>query len=127
MPNIGDIKLKKLSTMDIQRFYNKMRKSGRVKRYKKMKDLSLSAKTVRGVHMMLHACLEQAVKERIIPYNPCNGCRIPAKEKKEMVIVPVEKIGEYLKQAEEYGMFAIFYLEFTSGLRRGELIALFEP
>lgn len=101
-----------------------MRKGGRVKRYKNMKDLGLSAKTVRGVHMMLHGCLEQAVKERILAYNPCDGCRIPPKEKKEMKVIPPEQIKAYLKQAEEYGVLPIFYLELTSGLRRGELMAL---
>ena len=33
---------------------------------------------------MLRQCLEQAVTERLIPYNPANGCRLPKKEKKKM-------------------------------------------
>ena len=35
-----------------------------------------------------------------------------------------EKVGKYLKQSEEYGLFPFFLLELSSGLRRGELIAL---
>ena len=49
-----------------------------------MDDLSLSNKTIRGLHTMLRQCLEQAVTERLIPYNPANGCRLPKKEKKKM-------------------------------------------
>lgn len=62
--------------------------------------------------------------ERILPYNPCDGCRIPKKEKKEMKIIPPELVGAYLREAEAYGVLPIFYLELTSGLRRGELLAL---
>lgn len=45
-----------------------------------MDDLSLSNKTIRGLHAMLRQCLEQAVPERLIPYNPANGCLLPKKE-----------------------------------------------
>ena len=35
-----------------------------------------------------------------------------------------EKIGLYLAEAEKRGLLAAFYLELTTGLRRGELLAL---
>ena len=89
-----------------------------------MKDKSLSARTVRGLHAMLRTALDQAVKERLIPYNPAIGCRLPPKEKKEMQILPPEKIGAYLRAAEEHGVLPMFYLELTTGLRRGEITAL---
>ena len=56
IPNIGIIKLDKLTTLDIQKLYNKAK--GRAKRYEGMKDLSLSAKTIRGLHAMLRQCLD---------------------------------------------------------------------
>ena len=40
--------------------------------------------------------LKQAVKEWIMTYNPCDNCRIPPKEKKEMAIILLEKLGEYI-------------------------------
>lgn len=116
--------LNKLTTLDLQQFYNKVKEGGRVQRYEGMQDLSLSNKTVRGLHAMLRQCLEQAVKERLIPYNPATGCRLPPKEKKEMQVIPPEKIGDYLRAAEEHGVLPMFYLELTTGLRRGELVAL---
>ena len=84
----------------------------------------LSNTFVRRVHAVLQAALKQAVKERLIPYNPCENCRIPPKDKKEMTILPPEKIGRYLQEAEKYGVLPMFYLELSSGLRRGELLAL---
>lgn len=74
--------------------------------------------------MVQQTALKQAVKERIIPYNPCDSCHIPPKEKKEMTIIPPEKLGVYLSEAEKYGVLPMFFLELSSGLRRGELLAL---
>ncbi len=124
VPRIGKIRLKKLTTLDIQKFYNKTRESGRVQRYEGMKEKSLSNKTIRGLHALLRQCLEQAVQERLIPTNPAAGCKLPPKEKKNMQIIPPEKLGAYLRAAKGHGVLPMFYLELTTGLRRGELLAL---
>ena len=62
--------------------YNDSKTKGRVQRFEKKIDTALSGSTVRRIHMVLSSALKQAVKERIIPYNPCNNCRIPPKEEK---------------------------------------------
>ena len=126
IPGIGNIQLDKLTTIQLQRFYNNLQKKGRVQRYEhiELKDKSLSPRVVRGVHTLLHNCLEQAVAERLILVNPAKGCKLPKLEKKEMKILPQEKIGVYLAEAERRGLLPMFYLELTTGLRRGELLAL---
>ena len=124
IPAIGAIKLKQLSSIHIQRMYNDLKENGRMQRGSKQNDKPLSNTFVRRVHAVLQAALKQAVKERLIPYNPCENCRIPPKDKKEMTILPPEKIGRYLQEAEKYGVLPMFYLELSSGLRRGELLAL---
>ena len=126
IPGIGSVPLDKLTTIQIQRFYNNLQKSGRVQRknFPELRDKSLSPRVVRGVHTLLHNCLEQAVAERLLLANPTQGCKLPQLEKKEMKILPQEKIGMYLAEAERRGFLAAFYLELTTGLRRGELLAL---
>ena len=126
IPGIGSVPLDKLTTIQIQRFYNNLQKSGRVQRknFPELRNKSLSLRVVRGVHTLLHNCLEQAVAERLILVNPAQGCKLPQLEKKEMKILPQEKIGLYLAEAERRGLLAAFYLELTTGLRRGELLAL---
>ena len=66
VPGTGKIKLDKLTTIQIQRFYNDLQKNGRVQRkgYPELKDKSLSSRVVRGVHALLSNCLDQAVAER---------------------------------------------------------------
>ena len=124
IPAIGAIKLRQLSSIHIQRMYNETKENGRMQRGSKQNGKALSHTFVRRVHAVLQAALKQAVKERLIPYNPCENCRIPPKDKKEMTILPPEKIGRYLQEAEKYGVLPMFYLELSSGLRRGELLAL---
>ena len=124
VPAIGMVKLKRLTAIQIQKMYNDSKTSGRVQRFEKKTDTALSGSTVRRIHMVLSSALKQAVKERIIPYNPCDNCRIPPKEKKEMTIIPPEKLGVYLSEAEKYGVLPMFFLELSSGLRWGELLAL---
>ena len=72
VPGIGDVPLDKLSTIQIQRFYNNLQKSGRVQRknFPELRDKSLSPRVVRGVHTLLRNCLEQAVAELLILANP---------------------------------------------------------
>ena len=126
IPGLGKIPLEKLTTIQIQKFYNDLQKNGRVQRYQhiELKDKGLSVLVVRGIHTLLSNCLEQAVTERLILVNPAKGCRLPKLEKKEMKILPQEKIGPYLMEADKRGLLAAFYLELTTGLRRGELLAL---
>ena len=124
VPAIGGVKLKRLTAIQIQKMYNDSKTKGRVQRFEKQTNTELSGSSVRRIHMVLSSALKQAVKERIIPYNPCDNCRIPPKEKKEMTILPPEKLGAYLREAEQYGVLPMFFLELSSGLRRGELLAL---
>lgn len=126
VPGIGDIKLDKLTTIQIQQFYNKLKTSGRVQRYEhiELKDKGLSNRFIRGVHGVLNSALEQAVRERLITTNPAEGCKLPKIEKKEMKVLLPEQIGSYLQEANRRGLLPAYYLELTSGLRRGELLAL---
>ncbi len=124
IPKLGSTKLRQLSSVQIQRMYNESKMSGRTRSYDKDKDPTLSNSYVRRIHMVLSGALKQAVKERLIPYNPCDNCRIPPKERREMQIIPPEKVADFLREAELMDALPIFYLELTTGLRRGELVGL---
>ena len=73
---------------------------------------------------MLHNCLNRAVKERLIVRNPADDVIVPKIDKKEMKILPPEQVKAYLKAASVRGVLPLFYLELTSGLRKGEIAAL---
>ena len=112
--------------LQIQQFYNELLKSGRVqkKNQPELKEHGLSPRMVQCVHVVLNKALEHAVEEKLILANPAKKCKIPKNARKEMIILPEALIGPYLSAAKEHGILAPMYLELTTGLRRGELLAL---
>ena len=97
IPRIGEIPLDKLTGLRLQKLYQELRTDGKVRQNKN--NPGLSPKTIRGIHMMLHSALEQAVKEELIKKNPTNDCSPPKAEKKEMRVIKPEQIGTYLQAA----------------------------
>ena len=124
IPAIGDIPLNKLTTRDLQKFYNDLQSNGRLRKVQKKEKPGLSNSTVRGIHMMLHNALDRAVKEKLILSNPTENCIILKIEKQEMKILHPDHISAYLNAAERRNALPMFYLELVSGLRKGELVAL---
>ena len=123
-PRIGDIPLKKLTGRDLQWLYKDLQEHGRLREAQKNKQPGLSDSTIRGIHTMLHNALDRAVKERLIVRNPADDCVPPKIPKHEMKILPPEQIKSYLTAADQRGVLPMFYLELSTGLRRGELVAL---
>lgn len=89
-----------------------------------LKETTLSPRIVQGILGILRKSLDQAVAEKLILSNPAANCKAPKAVREEMKVLPEELIGPYLHEAKQRGVFAPLYLELTSGLRRGELLAL---
>ena len=124
IPRIGKIKLKKLTSRDLQKLYKNLMEHGRVNHRSGHGDPGLSSTTVRSVHLMLHSAFERAVKERLIPRNPTDDCIAPKVRKVEMKTLRPEHLKSYLDAADARGVLPMFYLELVSRLRKGELVAL---
>lgn len=88
IPRIGDIKLKNLTSRQLQKFYKDLLEDGRVNRKSGKGNPGLSSTTVRSVHLMLHCAFQRAIKERLIPRNPTEDCIAPKMHKIEMKILP---------------------------------------
>ena len=123
IPRIGSVKLKKLTSRQLQKLYKELLEGGRI-HIGKGQGKGLSSTTVRSVHLMLHTALERAVKERLIPRNPTEDCIAPKPRKVEMQILPPDSMHAYLEAAKARGVLPMFYLELVTGLRKGELVAL---
>ena len=105
IPEIGSIKLNKLSGRQVQTMYNNVRDHGRVKKGPNDKrSSSLSASYIRSLHRMLHMALERAVKEQLILRNPCDDVILPREEKREMKTLKPENFKAYLEEAERRGV-----------------------
>ena len=124
-PNIGNIPIEKLTTMDLQKFYRKLLTKGRVERIEsKDQPKGLSAKTVRNINQVISSAMELAVAQKIIPANPTNACALPKIEHQEMQTIPVEQLQAFLQEAKATGVYEMYYIKLATGLRRGELLGL---
>lgn len=123
VPELGHIRLDKLTQADLQKFYNHLKTEGRVRQVEHYGE-GLSNRAVRGCHATCRAALDKAVQEGLIQENPAVGCKLPPKKTREMQVLTREEMQRFLLQAKEENFFEVFLLELATGLRRGELLAL---
>ena len=124
-PNIGNIPIEKLTTMDLQKFYRKLLTKGRIERIEaKDQPKGLSAKTVRNINQVISSAMDLAVAQKINPANPTTACALPKIEHQEMQTIPAEQLQVFLLEAKATGVYEMYYIELATGLRRGELLGL---
>ena len=124
-PNIGDIPIEKLTSLQLQKFYRQLLTEGRVPRIESEKQpKGLSAKTVRNINQVISSAMDMAVRHKLILSNPTEGCELPKVEHREMKTLPAEQLGAFLREAKESGVYELYYLDLATGLRRGELLGL---
>ena len=123
IPQIGSIRLNKLSQSDLQDFYTYLKTNGRLK-YEDKFGNGLSDRMVRASHAACRMALEKALKEGLITFNPAIGCKLPPKKSKEMQVLTHDEMRRFLIQAKNDEYYEIFLLDLSTGLRRGELMGL---
>ncbi len=124
-PYIGKTPIEKLSTMDLQKLCRKLMDKGRVKRIESEKQpKGLGPKTVRNIMQVISSAMDFAVAQKIITENPCKAVALPKVEKQEMQTIPAEQLQAFLTEAKASGVYEMYYIELSTGLRRGELLGL---
>ena len=124
MPFIGSKQISSLTTADMQKFYNKIKKEGRIRPHP-IHGKTLADSMVRGVHMMLHEALDAAVKERLLAKNPTNGTTVPKCNYPEKQILGDNQLETFLEAIKGHEYWCdFFYVEVMTGLRRGEICGL---
>ena len=130
-PALGATKLAKLTTPQIQSFYNELGRTGKVttKTDKKSgktveRREPLSPKSIRLVHGILSKALNTAVRVGYLKQNASELCVTPKLEKKEISPLTDAQIKEFvaLCAGEDYGR--IYKLILFTGLREGEALGL---
>ena len=114
-PFIGNKPLSALTTSEMQKFYNKIKKEGRVREHP-IHGKALADSMVRGIHMMLHEALDMAVKERLIVKNPTNGTTVPKCNYAEKQVLVDSQLDTFLAAIEAYPEWVdFFYTEVMIG------------
>ena len=123
-PYLGERSLSALTTNEIQKFYNVIKKQGRV-HSDRTHGTELADSMVRKIHMLLHESLDIAVQHRLLINNPTNGTTIPKNNYPAKQILNDEQLNrfmEVIKSDEKW--YDFFYTEITTGLRKGEICGL---
>ena len=123
IPSIGHKPLNKLAQNELQQFYAKLKKGGRLQ-YADLLGTELSDRMVRSCHARIRSALEKAIVEKLITRDPSTGCKLPPKKSREMKVLTSNEIGRFLARAKEEGYYEMFLLELSTGMRRGELLGL---
>jgi integrase len=111
-PALGHIPLKNLRPDQVQRLYNQKRDDG------------LSARTIRYMHIVLHGALRQALKNQLVVRNVSEATELPAGKTRMMHPFTLEQVQQFLTVVREDRLFAAFFLELGTGVRRGELLGV---
>ena len=117
--SLGSKQISKVTAADVQTLYRKLQQEGSVD------GGALSPATVRRIHGVLHQALNVAVDRHLIVKNPTDDVTLPKKVTAAKTILndkQLERFMEAIKTDKHWHDF--FYLEITTGLRRGELCGL---
>jgi integrase len=103
--------------------------SGAVRRFRsgvipKQMPPGLAPKTVRNIHAMIHRALVDAVAWKYINDNPASSIRPPKLARARRKVWTPDQIRTFLKSVQQDRFAALFLLELTTGIRRGQLCGL---
>jgi integrase len=111
VPGLGYIKLQKLTIGDLQAFYAE-------------KSKKLKPATVARINAVLGSALEDALKQGLIGRNVAKLVDLPRIERYEGQVLTVEQARKLLGIARGSRLDALLLMALTTGMRRGELVAL---
>src|SRR6516165_4576040 len=84
----------------------------------------LAPKTERNIHAMIHRALVDAVTWKYIAYNPASNIKPPKRPRKRRTVWDPSEIQTFLESVQHDRFAALFLLELTTGIRRGQICGL---
>jgi integrase len=113
-PVLGHIRLQKLTIQHVESFYAGLTKKG------------LSARTIQGIHVVLRKALAHAVYLSLVSRNVCDIAKksLPRQNRYEYHTLTSEQAQQLVAQVQGHRLEALIILAITTGMRRGELVAL---
>lgn len=112
-PEIGRTPLTRLSPQQVQGLLNRLLREGR-----------LSPTTVRYVHAVLRAALNQAVRWRFTHYNPAALVPAPRPARHQVPVISADAAGRVLAAVHGHRLEALVSVALAVGLRQGEALGL---
>src|SRR6266511_1667 len=111
-PSLGHLRLQTVTTSTLNTFYASLIQDG------------LAPATVRRVHSTVHRSLRDAVRTGKINRNPASVAEVPKGRRPEMRTWTADQVRIFLSHVRSDRLYALWVLIATTGMRRGEALAL---
>jgi integrase len=111
-PYIGGVRLDKLAPLHVEQLFAALER----------KAVSPRVRQMTGT--MLHTALRDAVRLKLIAFNPSADVAKAKPKKPEMQVFTPEQVSCFLTAAKEDRLYALYVLAIDSGMRQGELFGL---
>ncbi len=110
LPRLGAVQLRRLTLAQIEAAYA---------------DLLVAVKTRHNLHLTLHRCLADAVRNDLLVKNPADGAhRLTRGSRPEMKVWDRDQLRAFLDHVAGSDLAALWRLLALSGMRRGEALGL---
>lgn len=90
----------------------------------KAKSQGLAPKSVRNIHVMIHRALVDAVAWKYIVDNPASRVKPPKRQRTRRQVWSADEMQTFLVAVRQDRFAALFLLELTTGIRRGQVCGL---
>jgi len=121
-PTLGKILITDITTDQIQKVLNAKQEIGARKDGRN--NIPLAASSVMKIKILINASLKQAVKNRMIPYNPAEAVTPPKMTRREIRVLTPDEQSSFMNILQGHRLEALFKLVLATGMRKGELLAL---
>jgi integrase len=111
VPSLGHVKLKSLTSAQIQALY------------RAKLDAGLSPATIHSIHAPLAGALKQAVRWKLLAYNVAEAVELPKLVRHESRTFSIDEAKKFLEAARGERLEALYVLAITCGLRQGSYSA----
>ena len=109
---VGKIKLDQLKSNQLQKLYNEKTKEG------------YNAKTVKHISVLINSALKKAVQLKMIKENVNEMTVLPKRKQYHAQVLSPLDVNRIIKEANNDELYPIVILAISTGLRRGEIMAL---
>lgn len=127
-PALGAVPLPALSAPQIQAFYKAAAKGTAASQQNARRagkaGNSLSAKSIKNLHGVLHKALGKAVELRYIQFNPADACTLPRVRKPDIKPLREDQITALIAAVEGDPYSNLFLVTLFTGMRKGEVMGL---
>jgi integrase len=112
IPGIGYMRLKKLTTHQLQLFFVKKGKEG------------VTVRRLQEMHMILHQALGHARRIKLVGQNVADDVELPTPDRRRGPVLDEKEVRLLMQKSKDFGLEAPIALAAITGMRVGEILAL---